>query len=219
MLNPFDPGLRDGRAADLRLRAGGRRRAHREQLYDNRAGPKNVAIGDQVRIDGSCSIIGSGFLEIGNRVHIHSYCQIGACGGVTLGDYVGLARGCLVYSASDDPLGKHMVGGVVPEWATKPKLAPVHFKRHSAAFRGCTILPGVTFKEGVVACLHSLVTTIIAEWTIVAGAPAVHRLHRSRRLLLVEATMSDADAASVKPKEANRDVTANANVPTAGRTR
>jgi acetyltransferase-like isoleucine patch superfamily enzyme len=145
--------------------------------------PQNISIGDHSRIDGFCSIIATGPLAIGNRVHIHSYCQIGARGGVTLEDYSALASGCLVYSASDDPLGRYMIGGTLPDHCTNPKVAPVRFMRHSGAFSRSTILPGVTFEEGAMACAHSLVSRTVPEWTIVSGSPAVHRLNRSRRLL------------------------------------
>lgn len=148
--------------------------------------PHNISIGDHSRIDDHCTIIALGPLIIGRRVHIHSYCQIGSRGGVTFDDYSSIASACLVYSASDDPLGHFMVGGAVPERCTRPKIAPVHFRRHSGAFARCTILPGVTFEEGSIACAHSLVSRSVPEWTIVAGTPAVHRINRSRRLLSLE---------------------------------
>jgi len=146
-------------------------------------GLANISIGDNSRIDDFCTIVGTGPLIIGECVHLHSYCQIGARGGVTLEDYSALASGCLVYSASDEPFGRHMVGGAVPEHCTKPKVAPIHFGKHSGAFARCTILPGVSFHEGAMACAHSLVSRDVPEWTLVAGAPAIHRLNRSRRLL------------------------------------
>lgn len=148
--------------------------------------PHNISIGDHSRIDDHCTIVASGPLTIGRRVHIHSYCQIGSRGGVTFDDYSSIASACLVYSASDDPLGRFMIGGAVPQSCTRPKVAPVRFRRHSGAFARCTILPGVTFEEGSIACAHSLVTRSVPEWTVVAGTPAVHRIHRSRKLLALE---------------------------------
>lgn len=150
-------------------------------------GAENVRIGEHSRIDDFCAIIATGPLTIGTRVHIHSYCQIGARGGVTLGDFSALASACLIYSASDDLSGRHMVGGAVPSGCTRPKIAPVHLGRHAVAFARTTILPGVTFEDGAVACAHSLVSGDVAAWTIVSGAPAEHRIARSRRLLALEA--------------------------------
>lgn len=158
-------------------------------------GLENITVGDNSRIDDFCTIIGTGPLVIGNRVHIHSYCQIGARGGVTFEDFSALASGCFIYSASDDPLGRYMVGGVAPAHCTRPKIAPVVFSRHSAVFAQSTVLPGVTLNEGAVACAHSLVSHDVPEWTIVSGAPARHRLNRSRRLLSLDAEPAQMKAA------------------------
>lgn len=151
----------------------------------------NIEIGDNVRVDGFCSLIATGPLLIGNYVHIHSYCQIGSRGGVTFEDYTSIASGCLVYSASDDVLGRHMVGGVVPEHCTKPKIAPVHFGKHSGMFAACTILPGVTLAEGAIVCAHSLVARDVAEWTVAGGSPAVERMKRHRRVTALAAGITE----------------------------
>ncbi|WP_375290418.1 acyltransferase [Qipengyuania sp.] len=156
-------------------------------------GLDNIEVGDNSRIDDFTTLIATGPLFIGQSVHIHSYCQIGARGGVTLHAYSALASGCLVYSASDDLSGRHMVGGSVPSQYTNPKIASVVMGRHAVAFARTTILPGVAFEEGAVACAHSLVSRTVPAWTIVAGSPAEHRIKRSRRLLGFEAAMTLAD--------------------------
>lgn len=157
-------------------------------------GLHNISFGDNVRVDDFCTLIATGELAIGNHVHIHSYCQIGARGGVTFEDFAAMASGCFVYSASDDPTGNHMVGGVVPPHCTKPKIAPVRFGRHSIVFTRSTVLPGVTVHEGAVACAHSLVSRSVPEWTIVAGSPAVNRLQRPRNVLALEAMLVEINA-------------------------
>jgi galactoside O-acetyltransferase len=193
MDNPMNPGFYS--SADLRT-FGFARVGENVLVAKNCVivGPENIEIGDNSRIDGFCNIIASGPLTIGERVHIHSYCQIGARGGVTFEDYSAIASGCLVYSASDDISGRHMIGGCVPGHLVKPKIAPVVFGRHSGAFARCTILAGVKFGEGAAACAHSLVTQDVPEWTIVAGSPARHRLNRSRRLLTLEATLAEIES-------------------------
>jgi acetyltransferase-like isoleucine patch superfamily enzyme len=149
-------------------------------------GLHNIEIGDNSRIDDFCTLIATGPLVLRDEVHIHGYCQIGARGGVTFDERTALAAGCLVYSASDSPLGRYMVGGAVPAEFTKPVIAPVHFQRHSGAFAQCTILPGVTMHEGAMACAHSLVARSVPEWTIASGTPADRHITRSRRLLTLE---------------------------------
>lgn len=195
MQNPFDPGYFN----TDELRALGFKVVGENVTIAKNCtiiGLENIAIGDHSRIDGFCTIIANGPLSIGERVHIHSYCQIGARGGVTFEDYSSIASGCFVYSASDSPMGRYMVGGVVePEWA-RPKIAPILFRQHSGAFASCTILPGVTFEEGAIACAHSLVTRDVPEWTLVAGAPAVHRVNRSRKLLSLRSSTAGSPLAA-----------------------
>jgi galactoside O-acetyltransferase len=161
------------------------------RAYTSIVGSENIEIDDNSRIDGYCNIIASGPLVIGERVHIHSYCQIGSRGGVMFEGGSALASGCLVYSASDDLSGRHMVGGCVPAAYTSPKVAPVTLRRNAVAFARCTILPGVTFEQGAAACAHSLVSRDVPAWTIVAGAPAEHRINRSRRLLAFDALLRE----------------------------
>jgi acetyltransferase-like isoleucine patch superfamily enzyme len=153
-------------------------------------GLENITLGDDCRVDDFTALIATGPLVIGNRVHIHSYCQIGSRGSVTLDDYSALASGCLVYSASDDAMGRYMVGGVVPEHCTKPKIAPVRLARHAVAFARCTILPGVTMHEGAIACAHSLVSRSLPEWMIAQGSPAIARIARPRTALRLEASIA-----------------------------
>ena len=193
MQNPFDPGYYD----TDELRVFGFKSVGENVAIAKTCkiiGLANIEIGDNSRIDDFSTLIATGPLVIGAHVHIHSYCQIGARGGVTLDDFSALASGCLIYSASDDMSGRHMVGGVVPAHCTKPKVAPVLFRKHAVAFARCTILPGVTLEEGAVACAHSLVSRNVPEWTVVAGSPAEHRITRSRRLLGLEATLAEAEA-------------------------
>jgi galactoside O-acetyltransferase len=158
-------------------------------------GLNNISLGDHVRVDGYSTLIAaSGSIRIGRRVHIHSYCQIGGRGGVEIDDFAALASGCIIYSASDDLSGRHMVGGAVPAHCTRPKIAPVRLRRHSVLFARCTVLPGVTVEEGGAACAHSLLSSSVPEWTVVAGSPAVHRINRSRRILALEDLADEVEA-------------------------
>lgn len=193
MENPFDPGYY---CSDELRRFGFKSVGNNVSIAKTCkiVGLANIEIGDNSRIDDFTTLIATGPLILGERVHIHSYCQIGARGGVVFEDFSTIASGCRVYSASDDPTGRHMVGGAVPAMCTKPKIAPVRFSQHSGAFDGCTILPGVTFGEGAMACAHSLVCRDVPEWTVVSGTPAEHRINRSKRLLGLEAALADVES-------------------------
>ena len=75
----FDPGYYSG--ADLK-NAGFRKLGKNVSIAKNCTiiGIKNILIGDNVRIDGYCSIIaaGTGYVELGSFIHIGGYCMLSA---------------------------------------------------------------------------------------------------------------------------------------------
>lgn len=195
MQNPFDPGYYT--SAELRT-FGFKSIGENVQIAKTCkiVGLHNIEIGDNSRVDDFTTLIATGPLTIGSRVHIHSYCQVGARGGVTFEDFTNLASGCLVFSASDDPLGRYMAGGVSPEHCTKPKVAPVRFCRHSTAYVRCTVLPGVTLGEGSIVCPQSVVGRDLPAWMIARGNPAVARIPRPRNVLALEASIAELERAA-----------------------
>ena len=73
-------------------------------------GIKNILIGDNVRIDGYCSIIaaGTGYVELGSFIHIGGYCMLSAGDGIVMEDFSGLSQGVRIYSRTDDYSGKFL---------------------------------------------------------------------------------------------------------------
>lgn len=197
MKNPFDPGY----YCSEELRRFGFAHVGDDVLVSKDCtiiGLANIEISDNVRIDGNTTLIAaSGQIRLGNRVHIHSYCQIGGRGGVVLEDFAVMASGSIIYSASDSAMGDHMVGGMVPTHFTRPKVAPVRMAKHSVLFTRCTVLPGVTMREGALACANSLLLMSVPEWTIVEGTPARYRRDRNRKVLAMEHLINEVEAIAV----------------------
>jgi len=146
-------------------------------------GLENIEIGDHVRIDAFCSLIATGPLRLGSWIHIGAGCLLSARGGITLEDFCGLSGGVMLYSASDDFLGRHLIGPMVPKEYTGVRAAPIHLGKHAGAGTGARILPGVALGEGAVLGALSLADRSLEPWTIYRGVPAERIGARSRKLL------------------------------------
>lgn len=151
-------------------------------------GMENISIGDNVRIDGFCSIIAlePGYLNIGSFVHIGGYCHLSASDGISMEDFSGLSQGVKMYSRSDDYSGTCLTNPMIPPRYKKPSRGPVLLKRHVIIGSGTVILPQVTIDEGSAVGALSLVTKSLPSWSIYAGCPVKKLRDRSKNILDLE---------------------------------
>ncbi|QOY96556.1 acyltransferase [Massilia sp. UMI-21] len=186
MPNPFNPGYAE--TAELRL-LGFRRVGRNVRIARNATiiGLENIAIGDNVRIDGGVVIAAhAGRLELGDYIHIGGGCYLGCAGGITLADFSGLSQGVRIYSGTDDYSGEALTNPTVPHAYLNVKTAPVALGRHVIVGSGSVILPGASIGDGSAVGALSLVARPLADWGIYAGAPARRLKARSRKLLELE---------------------------------
>lgn len=151
-------------------------------------GAENISIGDNVRIDGYCTLIaaGAGRIDLGSFIHIGGYCALLAAEGITMDDFSGLSWGVQIYTRSDDFSGRSMTNPTVPTRYTGAKGGAVSLGRHVIIGAGCVVLPALTVGEGVAVGALSLVAGSLDEWGIYSGIPARHIKERSRQLLDLE---------------------------------
>jgi len=101
--NPFDSGYYN----ETELRKLGFKHVGSDVLVaknNNIIGLENIHIGNNVRIDGYCSIIapGSGKLTLGSHIHIGGYCFLSAHEGIQIDDLSTLSQGVKIYTRNDD---------------------------------------------------------------------------------------------------------------------
>lgn len=150
-------------------------------------GLENISIGDNVRIDGTTTIVAThGHCRVGRNVHVASGCHLACGGGVDLGDFSGLSQGVKLYSTTDDYSGSAMTIPTVPAEFTNVSVAPIAMGRHVIIGSNSVVLPGVELGEGVAIGALSLVTRSQDPWTICAGTPARRIRARSQTLLELE---------------------------------
>lgn len=151
-------------------------------------GAENISIGDNVRIDGYCTIVaaGAGFLELGSYIHIGGYCALLAAEGIIMEDFSCLSWRCQLFSRSDDFSGRYMTNPTVPAKYTKATGGTIKLGRHALVGAGSILLPNVGLGEGVAVGALSLVTKNLDAWGIYAGVPAKRIKERKRDLLDLE---------------------------------
>lgn len=153
----------------------------RAQFYS----PEKIEIGDNVRIDDFSVLSGGSGLKIGSHIHIACYVSMFAGSGIEIGDFCQFGAYTILLSESDDFSGRSLIGPQVP-MKYKPEYKrgkPIILEDHVTFGSKCSVLPGVTLKEGSIFGAHTLVTKDCAAWMIYVGAPARRIGGRDRKML------------------------------------
>lgn len=125
-----------------------------------------VDVGAVIRASGGVRQLGTG-IRIGRRAAIGAMNFIHGGGGVTIGEDVLLGPYVQVFSEN------HRFADVSrPIIEQGEEAAPVHIGNGAWIGAASVILAGVTIGEGAVVAAGSVVTRDVAEFAIVAGAPA-----------------------------------------------
>lgn len=150
-------------------------------------GPDKISIGNNVRIDGYCCIIATKEEVIfGSYIHIGSFCHLCGTAGIIMKDFSGLSQGVRIYSSSDDYSGKSLTNPTVPDKYTSIIREPVILGKHVIIGANTVILPGVIVGEGSAIGAMSLVTQDVDKHSIYAGCPAKFIKSRSKRIFELE---------------------------------
>ena len=152
-----------------------------------------IEIGYNTRIDAGVMLMAGSkdaYLSIGNHIHIAANAILMAAGGIELCDFTCVGINSQIISASDDFSGDYLIGPMVSSVLThngKPgetygnvKRAKVTLEPHAIITTACTVLPGVTMRQGAVLGAMSLATKDLEEWAIHAGIPARKIRQRTR---------------------------------------
>ncbi len=156
-------------------------------------GLENISIGNNVRIDGFCSIIaaGDGEVALGSFIHIGAYCLLLGGDGIEMRNFSTISHGCRIYSRSDDYSGGYLTNPTVPEKFTNTTSGRVILERHTIVGSTSVILPNVTIGEGSSVGALSLVAKDLDRWGVYCGCPARKIKNRSKRLLELEDKLLD----------------------------
>jgi galactoside O-acetyltransferase len=141
--------------------------------------PKEVHLGDNVRIDPFTLITTS--LEVGSNIQICSHTVLG--GGkehkITLGDWCFIGYGSKLFCASEDYSGEY---GPVNEFWGSNKIfrGDIILNNYSGIASDVMVMPGVNIPEGCTVGAKSFVYTKneLLSWSIFLGHPL--KFHKAR---------------------------------------
>lgn len=175
------------------LKALGLRQYGKEVYISRKASlysPQEISLGDYVRIDDFCIL--SGKIELGSYVHIAAYSALyGAKEGIFIRDFVNVSSRVAIYAVSDDFSGETLTSPLVPDRYKRLTQGRVCIERQCIIGTGCTILPGVTLREGSACGAMSLFNRDTAPFSINAGIPARKIKERKKDLLGLEQKLRD----------------------------
>jgi UDP-2-acetamido-3-amino-2,3-dideoxy-glucuronate N-acetyltransferase len=133
------------------------------------------------------------FVEIQKNASVGVRCKISShtfiCEGVTIGDEVFIGHG-VMFTNDPYPRAVNDNGALQTEvdWA----VVPTRVKRRAAIGSNATIMAGVTIGESALVGAGAVVTSDVADYSIVAGVPArVIGDVRERRSQTMEVSKSD----------------------------
>ena len=141
--------------------------------------PKNVHLGNNVRIDPFTLITTA--LETGDNIQICSHAVLGGGSNhkITLGDWVFIGYGSKLFCASEDYSGEF---GPVNEYWGKNKIfrGDITFENYSGIASDVMVMPSVKIPEGCTVGAKSFIYTknILEPWNVYLGNPLA--LHKPR---------------------------------------
>lgn len=147
---------------------------HKQNIIVN---PEKLVLGNNVRIDGYCTISAGAGITIGDSVHIAGYVSLFGGAGIEIQDYVSIASGAKVYSISDDVMGRGLVGPCVPLEKRHLHKGKVTLYSHSVLAVNSVVMPGSNLSFGSTLMPFSVLSnskdTQAYAQAIYSGVPAV----------------------------------------------
>lgn len=149
-------------------------------------GAGNISIGNNVRIDDFCILVGR--ITLGNYIHLAPYVSIHGTGGgsVTMRDFSALSSYTAVYAASDDYSGEAFTNPTVGEEYEKIIHSDILIEKHAITGLHSVILPNSYLAEGVALGAMCLVCGKTEPWSIYVGIPGRKLKDRKKSLLRLE---------------------------------
>lgn len=133
--------------------------------------PELIEIGNNVRIDDFCIIIGN--VKIGNCVHIAPYVSIHGTGGgsVNIYDFCALSGYVAIYSSTDDFVKSGLCGNV-PLRYHNILCSDIVLEEHCVVGLKAILCTGAYMRTGSTLGAMSLLKNQTQEWSVYAGVPS-----------------------------------------------
>jgi acetyltransferase-like isoleucine patch superfamily enzyme len=139
-------------------------------------GQGKLIVGDDVWIDGKCSIVfaaryvESPTLRIGNNVGIMHNCELTVGREIVIGNNVMIASNVVIFDSPGHPTEPALRRGGGP--ALLDDVKAIHIEDDVWIGRGAVIFPGITIGRGSVVATGAIVMSNVPPYVVVAGSPA-----------------------------------------------
>lgn len=134
--------------------------------------PEKLTMGNNVRIDGFCTLSCGTGIFIGSYVHIAGYVTLMGGAGIEVGDYASIASGAKLYSVSDDIMGRGLVGPCVNKEDRYLHSRTIILEEHSVLAVNTVLMPGSKVSYGGVVLPFSLLLEEVPRLSVFGGSPA-----------------------------------------------
>lgn len=144
--------------------------------------PELTILGDYVRIDDFCTIMGKVTLK--NYVHIAVYCHLaGTNQGIVMEEHSECAYRCTIITHSSDYSLETLHVPCIPDNLKKGRSGPVYIGKYSLLGYSTLVMPNVTIEEGCTFGAFSYVSSNTKEWGLYDGKPAKRIRNNSKKCL------------------------------------
>jgi acetyltransferase-like isoleucine patch superfamily enzyme len=134
--------------------------------------PKNLKLGNNVKIDAFTTIISVKKITLQNYIHVGSYVILHSGGGtIKLDKFSGISAGVKIFTHSDDYTGKTFYSPFNANSKNDGKKSSIHLKKYVILGTNSLVLPGAKFGEGTVIGAQSVVFKKTDPWTTYFGLP------------------------------------------------
>lgn len=143
-----------------------------------------IALGDNVRIDDFCLLVGT--ITIEDYVHIGAFSGLHASkeGHIIFRAFSGISSNVHIYASSDRFDGEFITARPgLPDDCTDDVCTEVVLGRYAQIGTGSVVLPVGSLGEGAAVGAMSLVNKPLAPWNVYAGIPCKFLKTRSKNML------------------------------------
>jgi len=146
--------------------------------------PRNLVLGNNVRIDSFTSIVSSSKVKIESFIHIGSHVLLHAGQkGIELKKYCGVSSGVKIFSSTDDYTGKNFFGPYNKNSKNDTLSKKIVLKKYCIIGTNSVVIPNAEFGEGSVIGALSLASKKLEKWSIYFGQPLKYLMPRSKKFI------------------------------------
>ncbi|HAS90843.1 MAG TPA: O-acetyltransferase [Clostridiales bacterium] len=148
--------------------------------------PENISIGNNVRIDDFCVLVGNIIIKDYIHMALFSCLLSNKNSFIEMNDYSGISYQSIIFTSTDDFSGQFLTNPTIPNMLRNVKSKSITIGKHCLIGAGSLVYPGANMGEGAALGAKSFLTLPAKPWKIYLGNPAYPINERDKKLLVLE---------------------------------